>query len=311
MDVGYFMKKRVMWIFFIIFGLISINYVFAECGGIDQPPCVCGQEPNSTIGYGQVIIDSQYFSCSNIQDYVCPEDFQDAAIPEIVGNCSSCIDPDCIGTATGVVKNTEGATVPRAKITTHPLKYEESAPTLETSTESLQDGTYSFNAPTGTYYFSASASGYDTQLIEATINRYSVSSGINFVLANGTCHDDCTNYYGRCSKECEGTTSSNTSGGSIDKCEFYNVYIASLCNNKLAGVSAFIGKTYSDGEITYTAGDNKAWFVDCCEGEPYTKYYANAGVTLNQLDNLIKVTKLVKYEDRPVTIIVALWNPVN
>ena len=284
-----------MLLFFILIVLISVNYAFAiTCP--DDPNCVCEKTPDYASGLGQVLINSQYFSCDNNKDYVCPEDFQDAINSKIIGNCSACIDPDCTGTVNGTVKNLLGIPIPYAIVTSRPIKWDPDALSLETqSAMTGADGKYSLIAPTGTYYVSASAEGFDTELIEVSILRWKTTENINFALANGTCHEDCTNYYGRCNSACEETTFEND-----EKCKFYNSDVKQLCNNKLKETTVYYGENL-------TSPDDQALFVDCCEGEPYSKYYYSKGTKTNQIDNLIKIEKLVRYNDVPVKLVVAYW----
>jgi len=54
-----------------------------------------------------------------------------------------------------------------------------------------------------------------------------------------------------------------------------------------------------------------AYFVNCCEGAPYLKYYSTVSLNPNNIKDLAKIEKIAKYNDLPVKIIVAYWTPVS
>ena len=291
--------KKGYWILLISIMLVSIRFASAsyQCSDGNSPtPCVCGHSPDSTKGYGQVLIGATIVSCNNIPDGVCPEDFQDP-VSLTVANCGSCADPDCIGTISGKVYDA-GASLPIAGaiVTSHPVKWNQSANLEQSSNPTGFDGSYSsFTVVTGTYYFSASKDSYDTQLIEATVTRNGATT-LNFNLQNGTCHPDCTNSYNRCNAACDGTTFANG-----ESCQFYNSTVANLCNNRFTGTEVYLG----------TADATHGWFIQCCgvvgSQAPYQKYYATAQTDTANVKNLIKTEKIAKYNDVPVRVIVAYW----
>ena len=167
---------------------------------------------------------------------------------------------------------------------------------METTTLSGFDGSYTFSVPTGRYYFSASKDSYDTELKEATVVRNAATS-LDFYLLNGTCHDDCTNSYGRCNSQCSGMSFDN----GTRSCQFFDPTTMNLCNNRL-----------KDTEVLYNVtNDTEANFVDCCESAPVAKYYSKATVDSSRIKDLIKIEKIAKYNDVPVRVMVAYWAPVN
>lgn len=270
--------------------LFSVDFVSAEP--------VCGQPPNSIIGYGQVqLLPGVNISCDNIPDNFCPEDYETFNNSAIYGNCSRCHDPDCTGNITGRVLSSLGVPIQRAIVKALPIRYNLTGSTLEKSTLTDASGTFTLvNVTTGTYYFSASQEGYDTQLIEATINRNKLTQGVLFTLQNGTCFDDCTNSYGRCNAQCDGLTFAN---GGI--CSFFSnltLNISALCDNRLKGTEVIVPNT---------ANGTHAMFVNCCEGIPYWKYYRTALVSASNINNLVNIEKLAKYNDQPVKLIIAYW----
>jgi hypothetical protein len=299
------MKKGYMWLFVSIVilaacAMFSVAATYNCYDGTSDTPCVCGYKPNSLLGYGQVILNGTpqvIISCDNVGDTYCPEDFQDASTG-LIGNCSNCPDPDCIATVQGMVKDLAGKPVEKATITGHPIKWVESA-NLDRNTSTTSNGLYSSDAfITGKYYFSASKDAYDTQLIEATVVRGSTTS-LNFSLQNGTCHEDCTNSYNRCNKECDGVTFDN----GTKQCKFYDENVKKLCDTKTKGTVVYLGPGTGNAGI----------FITCCgDGTdesymPYEKYYSKASVDSNNLKNLVKTEKIAKYNGIPVRIIIAYW----
>jgi hypothetical protein len=284
-------------------GLISLVSAVETCyDGVSPTQCVCGHTPNSTQGFGQIIIGGftpSIISCNNIADGVCPEDFSGGGI---VANCSNCPDADCTvagpsssGSVYGYVRDINGKPIEKAIVMSHPIKWNSSA-SLENNLSTRSDGFYNFSGfLTGSYYFSASKETYDTQLIPVSITR-GKNTIINFVLLNGTCHEDCTNSYNRCNAACDGIAFANG-----NTCQFYNSTVKDLCNNRLKGTEVLLaGGT----------GENST-FIKCCGDQPlenpYTKYYSKATTSNGNIKNLIKVEKIAKYNDVPVRVVIAYW----
>lgn len=292
------MKKR--FLFYAIF-FYAIFFITAYSNALPFPSAcpsanesVCGQCPDSSIGYGQIVFLDVPSSCNNFADGICPEDFQNGSNDDMPGNCSNCHDPDCTGTVDGVVYSFNGVPIERAIVKSLPIRYYLNASSMEKNTTTAANGRFLLTGvTTGTYYFSASQEGFDTQLISVTVLRNQTTTGVDFYLANGTCFEDCTNSYGRCKAQCNGLTFNN--GG---VCQFYNSTIATLCDNRLKG---------TDVMIPGTANGVNASFINCCEGVPYVKYYRTATVSTSSIKNLAKIEKIVKYNDQPVKVIMAYW----
>lgn len=289
-----------IYVLLVLTGLVNATPEFCVADGLwSATECVCGHTPNSSLGYGQVIIggtNSTIISCNNVLDGICPEDFADMSqVPPVIGNCSSCLDPDCtsgIGYIWGYVMDTDLDPIPNAMVTSHPVAYNISV-SLSTNTTTDSSGKYNFSGfIAGRYYFSASKIGYDTSLIEHTVVRDTIRE-INFTLQNGTCHEDCTNSYNRCNAACDGVVFANSS----NSCNFYNSTVRTLCNNKLQGIEVYLGP----------ANGSYSWFVSCCEGIPYQKYYPSALMESSGIKNLIKTEKISRHNDVPVRIVVAYW----
>jgi len=297
--------------------ILSIGMALAveNCiDGVSPTQCVCGHTPDSALGYGQVIIGGftpSIISCNNIADGVCPEDFVSGN--GTVANCHSCTDADCAvagpstpgtGYVWGYVKDSMGRPVERATVASHPIRWNDSAASLEDNVTTRSDGYYNTSAfLTDTYYISASKDTYDTELKEVTITRGNITR-VDFTLLNGTCHEDCTNSYNRCNAACDGLTFGNSSGS---KCQFfYNstfTNVKDLCNNRLKGTEVMLKQ----------ASANTAWFIQCCGDSPgagqmpYQKYYSKANTDNGNIKNLIKVEKIAKYNDVPVRVVIAYW----
>jgi hypothetical protein len=281
----------------ILFFLMMSVYVYAVGIPISELPLpVCGHEADSSIGYGQVIINELVYSCDNNADGVCPEEYQDGNNASLQGDCSSCLDPDCTGTLRGYVRDNTGRPVDRATVVTHPILWNVSSSSMETIATTDITGYYTMSAVSGTYYVSAAKESYDTELKESTV-EHGQSTNLDFFLQDGTCHDDCTNSYGRCNVACNGLTFYNESS----KCLFYDSTAMMLCNNRLRGTS-----------VLYSGiNDTAAYFIDCCEGAPEVKYHSKARVSANKIQNMIKTEKIARYNDVPVRVIIAYWTPVN
>jgi hypothetical protein len=303
MKKGYVSAILFLLTFFVgLIGLASAEVCIID--GVNSPTgCVCGHSPNSSIGYGQIIIGGAtptIISCSNAQDGICPEDFMDP-ITGLTASCSRCPDPDCTGTVWGFVNDSTGRPIEKAMITGHPVKWNDSNVNLDKDTLTNSVGKYNYSGfVTGKYYFSASKDAYDTELLEAQVTRGGVTR-LDFALSNGTCHEDCTNSYNRCNKACDGVTFNDTG----NNCSFYNdiTYIPdikTLCNNKPKGTQV---------RITNDPRNNAthSYFIDCCEGEPYVNYYSQLRVHSNAIEDLVTNQQITTYESEPVTIVIRYW----
>jgi hypothetical protein len=287
----------------------NVYSIYFCVDGQSNTSCVCGHTPSSIIGYGQVIIGGLNYSCDNTaEDNICPEDYQDA-YTGLVGNCSNCPDIDCIvrnlsneGYVWGYVRDTNGNPIERASVVGSPSKWNESANLERNTSTQFVAGSVLYNYSgfiTGRYSFKVSKSGYDTAIIPVTVTRGGIIRA-DFVLQNGTCHSDCSNSYGRCNAACDGLTFD----GGASSCNFGSTSGVSAqetkdtCNNIDAGKTSWI-KTYNS---------THSWYVDCCEGIPYTKYNAKVETDTNEkIKNLIKYEKIVRYGYEPSRLVIAYW----
>jgi hypothetical protein len=278
----------------IIIAVVLSYYVNAAASTLPLP--VCDHNPDSLTGFGETKLWFFYFSCDNAADGVCPEEYQDAFAP-IVADCSTCIDPDCVGTLKGTVSDYQGYLVDGAIVTAHPIRYDVTAPSLEKSVLTNNNGEFSFLVPTGKYYFSAAKDNYDTELKYATILRGKETT-MNFNLLNGTCHDDCTNSYGRCNAACDGMEFEN----GAKECRFENDIAKQKCNNRLKGTDIFYQEDATDKQ-------NYAYFLECCEGSPIRKYYSSVVLDSSNVRDLVQIEKAANLLGDPVKIVVAVFKP--
>jgi hypothetical protein len=304
------MEKGLRYLVFLVLALFillfSTNVQAYDCiNGYSDTECVCGYIPDSSEGYGQVIIGATVYSCNNIGDGICPEDFTDGVTP---GNCSSCADFDCSSGSTplgiegyvyGYVHDKLGAPIAQATVTGNPNQWDPNANLKITATTNAAGYYISSSFLTGTYYFSASKDGYDTDLQEATVTR-GLNTQVDFVLQDGTCYSDCTNSQNRCSAACDGVTFADGSS-----CHFYNgsgiVPLANpyevklLCNNREKGTRM---------KLSTGATASEAYFVECCDKIPEIFYYTKAEVKPPEdCDNLITQEKIARYNDVAVRVV--------
>jgi len=150
------------------------------------------------------------------------------------------------------------------------------------------DGRYTIpNALVGEYPFIASKVGYDDNV--TIINIISKATATkDFTLRNGSCHYDCTDYYGNCNPACQGLDF-----GAGETCTF----ISTICYNRPKGFIA----TYKDADQKITHE------YACCEGPERTYSTIQAKVTGN-IENVYdyKFTVLVGGQRR--TLHVLYWN---
>lgn len=292
--------------------LVSIGFVDAavQCpndGAWTDTECVCGYIPNSTLGYGQVIIGSVVYSCNNVADGLCPEDYIDTETG-LVASCGLCGDPDCTGRISGLVTDEQARPIDRVTITGGPLSYN---PNTDLTMSELTQANGRFNGTflTGWNYtilFSKDSFTTRTMIVTVERNKETVIPPIS--LPNGTCNEDCTNVYGTCSAECDGVEFEEAA----KVCRFYTGEwgntVKEKCNNKPKGTEVFLGWN----------GTNQGVFIQCCgddpitnpREQPYQKYYAslNGSTTTCVAKNVVKVEKIARYQNVPVRVIITYWD---
>ncbi|MEM4260671.1 MAG: carboxypeptidase-like regulatory domain-containing protein [Candidatus Woesearchaeota archaeon] len=276
------MKK---WFFTIIFSLLFLIQIFITLTYADI--MVCGHPANSRAGYGRVIICGTTYDCKlSPSDYVCPEDFEDSA--GFRANCSSCPDIDCTVNVSGYVKDMKNNPVYNATVSYI-------IPNFNVSVSTDVFGYYSLVVLSGINSLVASKPGYDSVVKEITFSRGNLYN-VNFSLPKGECNADCTNSLGRCAVECDGLIFNY----SLDsKCDFFSSTAKYVCNNKIKGARVLYGKNITNPDYSL--------YIDCCEGVPYNIFNPIVELTGN-VNNLIKYSRLVQYNGRPVKLIIAVWD---
>ncbi len=290
-------KKRVfLGIFVFLILCFSVYYVFALTNPIfgveadNDAGCGCANVTNPNGIYQKGVHSYNYVFCGE-NDGICPESIKDAVTGK-AADCSECHDPNCVGTLRGVVADSSGIAITGAKVSLF---------SGNTEYEDYSDGggMYSLTAPSGNHYVRAVKEGYDT-LIKQVLIRTGQTTTVDFILTNGTCHADCTNSQNRCNPDCQGLSFED------GDCDFYEgtfegVYInaSKLCMNRK-----------EDSTVIMSIPDNNthAVYVDCCEGTPYIKPYFKVELESSKIKNLIQYKRLVKLDEQPVKLIVAVWD---
>lgn len=279
------MKKEFVILILLIFFLLILFPIFSSF--VSAEIMVCGHPANSNAGYGRVIICGTRYDCKlNPSDSVCPEDFSD--LSGFRASCSSCPDIDCSVNVTGYVKDVNNNPIYDANVSFY-------IPYFNVSTSTDIAGYYSLTILSGMNSISASKPGYDSVVKQVNFTRGN-SYKINFSLPKGECNPDCTNSQDRCAAECDGLMFND----SIDsRCDFYSQTAKRVCNNKQKGARVFYGVNETHTQYSL--------YIDCCEGSPSNVF--NPVVQLGgNVKNLIKYSRLVQYNGRPVKLIIAVWD---
>ncbi|MBN1377519.1 carboxypeptidase regulatory-like domain-containing protein [Candidatus Woesearchaeota archaeon] len=291
-------KKRVfLGIFAFLVLCSSLYYVFALTNPIygveadNDAGCGCVNVTNPSGIYRKTVNSYNYIFCGE-NDGVCPEKIKDASTGK-AADCSNCPDPDCMGLLSGVVSDDSdpGIAIIGAEISLF-------AGSSEYKTYSDGGGVYSLTAPSGNHYVRAVKEGYDTVIKQVLINTGGTNTE-NFILTNGTCHADCTNSQNRCNPDCQGLSFDDGDCDFFDE-TYEGVYInaSELCMNRKEGSTVI---------INIPGNDTHAIYLDCCEGTPYIKPYFMVELSSSNIKNLIQYKRLVKLDEQPVKLIVAVW----
>ncbi|MFH1916651.1 MAG: hypothetical protein ABIJ21_05270 [Nanoarchaeota archaeon] len=289
------MKKRVGAIIFLILAVLALPFIFAR-GGICDPSddgqkVVCDGGIfgiDSTIGLGAAEICSECYVCGDA-DGVCPEDFKNES-NNYVANCSGCNDPDCYAIINGVVRKRdppndfiEGAQVKAVPHNPH-------IPEVVTFTN--ETGEYELNVSNGPQSVSAAKIGLDTEINDTIVYTRQFIE-MNFFLPNASCDENCSNYFGRCNKDCQG----------INGCEYEDwdgsySEIAQVCHERRLGENIVMNQT-----------GNYSTNVMCCDGSVTSIEYRPQALVEGKMKNLITTSTNALYNGMPVTITIATWMP--
>lgn len=264
----------------IIITLLTSNYVFASTFTCDAHP-----KNNLFLGnpdYDAVELCGLCYVCGEA-DGVCPEDFGNTT------NTAKCIDspdPDCPANVEGYVRelltdneivNAKVSIIPPASSTTlHPV-------VVFTDTEGYYRVT---NVTSGRWIFRAEKPGYDTEVKNFILEKGGTNI-VNFLLPEGTCNQDCTNSFGRCSAECAG----------VNGCVYDNPTVQNLCDDRSPG--SFV--------ITNTSGEFITK-VGCCRGQPVIKEFRPKARVYGDMENLVTRSVVLTLNGEPVTIHFSIWD---
>ncbi len=266
-----------------------------------QNPLCDNREADSSADEGAVDICGVTYFCG-YADGVCPEDYADAntgtraSCSPTQGDCS--YDTDCVTPVTGTVtvKDTTQR-IPNALIQVE-------IPGLKViSAYSDLNGEYSIDIPYGLYYFSASKDGYDPEVKSYDV-QVAGANVVDFQLPLGDCHADCTDWQDRCNPACDGLVFTDGT------CQYYDGVVT---EGTATG-------TFTSGEVkeacSYKLGDSRvflqaynashAWYVDCCNGEPFLQYNKPGETRTDQYDSVIKYERIVRYNNKPHKLVIVV-----
>lgn len=273
----------------------SEYFITTTIGANDYSAC-CSDSTDCVDSNGdcQLGVENTFALCIDAEDNDCD------------GNINAG-DADCTGTIYGFVFNEQGYPLAKATVKGSPpaigTQYE------STSAPTQIEGRYTLsNAFISSYNFIARREGYDDNITLLTIN----SGGnyyVNFTLRNGSCHADCTDYYGNCNPACEGLVFTDSSGQQ-DSCSF----ISPLCHYRPKGFRATEMRIepYYDQHTPITEQE-MIYEYKCCEGEGtpggFRKYPAISPRLSGDFDSLYDYVTNVKFGGRYVKLHIAIASP--
>jgi len=173
------------------------------------------------------------------------------------------------------------------------------------------DGYYEIRTPppiAGTYNFIARKPGYDGNITKIPITA-GAEAHQNFVLRNGSCHDDCTDSYGNCNPACDGSTFGN---GYMMGCNFVSELCAYRPKGFVVKVVGPAGEPSHDGSVDCTGPDCVVRSITCCEGEaagPSVTYPVIFPRISGDVKDLRVLERTVKKDGNLVTIKFAVFWP--
>ena len=161
-------------------------------------------------------------------------------------------------------------------------------PEYESNATTGPFGGYTINeALVGEYSFVAKKDGYDDKVMIINVTA-GTPVQVNFSVRNGSCHEDCTDYYGNCNPTCDGVEFNDTN----TNCTF----ISPLCQSRPKG---FIVRDIISGTV---------YVYTCCEGPMRTYPVLNATVK-GDVESLYDYVFNVKLKGRYVRMHILVWKP--
>lgn len=182
----------------------------------------------------------------------------------------------CSGSISGVVKDQNNQPVASAEVSV------KSGLTTIQSTTTDQQGVYNFaSVPCGTYNLVVSHPNYGIQTESNIIVSNQQDTMVNFLLAPGSsCEQDCTYLNDNIVHAyCDGKNS----------CTFYDSVARAVCDNSQPG---------------WARDYNETHYVTCAPGSPQPKVEIFATLSCAS-GTLVKVTRIVVYNGKPVKLVVA------
>jgi len=294
----------VMGLFFLVL------FSFFVLGAVGDGSCaqfdsVCyGSSLGSDLGHGAVELCGDCYRCG-VSDGVCPEDFFNGTHYAV---CSGCADPDCLVNLTGRVYDEDNPSrgLNDVVITAQVLHAYDPAVHLDwkvnytTRTRTITvPGEYWFMVPRGEYKLSAEKFGYETRLVDFPYSQgaQATTYTLNFGLANGSCHVDCTGYHyegevPRCRAACDGFSSG------VDQCSFQSgsppwdastvFFAAEECDGLPVGSVKVVSVNPSD--------ESQSFVVNCCNGDFEVQRRPHVVIQQGDIKNLVMRTIVAEME---------------
>ncbi|MFH1073412.1 MAG: hypothetical protein V1743_08345 [Nanoarchaeota archaeon] len=250
---------------------------------------------DSTLGFGAAEICGSCYVCGDA-DGVCPEDFKEIGIPDKIANCSGCNDPDCFMNVSGHVYDYEEF-ASYSRLT--PISYAQVKGVAhnylipEVVGQADVNGYYEITIPNGKVTLSASQLGYDTQLYDNYTFYQRQTIDIDFFLPNATCHADCTDYFNRCNKDCQG----------IKGCRYADWDPLAQHSN----ISELCHQRTLTSTIVLNSSENYTTSTVCCRGDVNLTSYTPQYLLTGTMKNLVTYNLPGIYNGMPVQVIVATW----
>ncbi len=285
----------------IILLLISIIALSGLANADCSTMSVCGNSPDSNLGFGVAEICGQCYACG-VADGICPEDFYDAA-NTLQGSCAYCPDPDCGAEINVSVKDNDNNALGGVDIIV-PYPGNNINSQIITTNISGEAHFDAYSAKSITII--ASKQNYQTQHKTINLTR-GESQAVEFTnFQQADCQADCTRGDNICHATCIGNNgcTMNTTGGN----EIVNSSdIATACEYKGPGDA-----------ILFTHQGNEYYTINCCAGGVIQttrptidiNNYQEPG-TKGEINNLVSHVQGAYYNNEQIFIVSTIWDYNN